>query len=244
MDPTIRAFEAHGYAVLPDALAADDVAALAAAVDEEQRSRPELWIPRSAKRSDNYYALLANPVFDRTIVNARILPAVRGLMHGPACFDEFLLIVRSPCGNQRPATPVFHRDTSHLREHPLALRHLSVLYYLTDHDATTHCWSVVPEDVERKRQNPDDTTGAGAHAIYGKAGTAILFNPASCHAFVRRSSAPESRTIRVDFGHASRASIGNDTIVPARLLQSRPRSARTLFSRTNLITRLAGSDRP
>jgi ectoine hydroxylase-related dioxygenase (phytanoyl-CoA dioxygenase family) len=243
MEASLQGFAAHGYAVLPNALSSEDVAALNQAVDDERQLRPELWIARSTRRADNYYALLANPAFDRTIVNHHVLPAVKELMQGEFCFDEFLLIVRSPC-QERPATPIFHRDTSHLPEHPLALRHLSVLYYLTDHHEGTHCWSVVPEDVARKRADPTDVDATGARPVCGRAGTAVLFNPSSCHAMVRRRTAAESRTIRVDFGHASRPAIGNDTIVPRRLLGSQSNGTQALFRRTNLITQLVRRRRP
>jgi hypothetical protein len=232
-----REFAGRGYVVVPNALGAEDVRILNAAIDDERRDRPNLWIQRSRIRADNFYALLANPCFDRTILNPRVLPLVKTLFGGEVCFDEFLVTVRAPCDHE-PAVPMFHRDAPHLPDHPLALRHLAVLYYLTDHDPTTHRWAIVPEDVSAKRESPASTDGAGAVPVYGPAGTAVLFNAGSCHAVVRQQTSAEDRTIRVYFGHQSLSPIGNDTIVPRRLLGSRSKSVRSLFARTNRITEL------
>jgi hypothetical protein len=237
LTPLVAEFAERGYIVLIDALSREDLAALNRAVDDELELRPELWIARPGGRSDNIHALLANPAFDRTILNPRVLGVVAELMGSDVCFDEFLLTIRSPCGIQ-PPRPEFRRDGPYLAGHPLALRHLSVVYYLTDHGQMTHHWSVVPENASEAPVERSCTVERLGQPLFGQAGSAFLLNAASCHAIVRRRTPFESRTIRVDFGHRGLPSIGNDSIVPGRLLESPQREVRNLFSRTNLITQL------
>ncbi|MGH9348135.1 MAG: phytanoyl-CoA dioxygenase family protein [Vicinamibacterales bacterium] len=239
----IRDFGDRGYVVLPEALSRRELGVVNRAIEDELRLRPELWIERSPQRKDNFYALLANPAFDRTIANPRVLPLVRSLMADEPCFDEFLLTVRGACRG-RPSRPMFHRDARRIDGGPL--RHLAVLYYLTDHDDTTHCWTILPETMARTRlpetmartRRGPRTLEAGARPVGAPAGSAIIFDATCSHAFVRRTTDSESRSIRIHFGRASNAPIGNDTIVPRRLLASPSNPTRQLFRRTNLVTRL------
>lgn len=229
-------FRRNGYVVLARALGRRDLADLNHAFDRELLERPELWTPRDRGRLDNWNVLLATDAFDRIFLNRPVLRIVKALMGPDVCVDECLLMIRGPAGEDDER--VWHRDMDHAPEHPLALRYLSLMYYLTDVDETTHCFAIVPEDVSAKRACPQDADGSGAREIHGKAGTAILFNAGSCHAAVVRRTPSERRTAHVYFGHASDPCISNDTIVPARLLRAPRRPVRQLFRRVNVITQL------
>jgi hypothetical protein len=126
---------------------------------------------------------------------------------------------------------------SHDPDRPFALRYLSVIYYLSDVDETSHGFSIVPEDVATKRSRPQGTDGANARPVFGEAGTAILFNAGSCHAAVLRRTRSQRRTAQIYYGHASDTCISNDTIAPERFFHPTSKACQ-LVRRTNVLTRL------
>jgi ectoine hydroxylase-related dioxygenase (phytanoyl-CoA dioxygenase family) len=153
------------------------------------------------------------------------------------CFEEHSVMVRQALDAEPPAA-VWHRDTGHLPGHPLALRNLSAVFYLTDVDESTHCFAVVPEGVEAKRALPADRDGTRGRELYGPAGTVILFNAGSCHAGVVKRTARERRTVHVYYGHRSQPFLSNFTVVPRRLGRHPDPALRALFARPNLNTAL------
>lgn len=152
-------------------------------------------------------------------------------------------MVREALDGEAPAA-VWHRDTAHLPGHPLALRNISAVFYLTDVDEHTHCFAVVPEDAEAKRKLPADREGARGRELYGKAGTVILFNAGSCHAGVVKRSSRDRRTVHVYYGHRSQPFLSNFNIVPRRLSNHADPQLRSLFSRPNLNTALVQENFP
>jgi hypothetical protein len=239
MRDKLQEFAANGFLVIPDALSDADVAHLNRAFDEELVERPEMWIPKTPGRLDNPNVLLASDAFDRAIFNARMLRVVMTLMGDDTCLDEFFLMIRAP--RDEPGDPSlwhWHRDMPHDPGHPLALAYLSVMYYLTDVDETTHCFAIAPEGVARKRTCPKDTDGSNGREIYGRAGTAIVFNAGSCHTAIIRQTTKERRTAQVYFGQRSQLCISNDTILPGRFFRSRKPCVKALCYRTNDVTQL------
>jgi hypothetical protein len=118
---------------------------------------------------------------------------------------------------------------------------VAVLYYLTNHDRKTHCWTIR----RGRTAQPDDAPSrAPARAVEAPAGSAIVFDASRSHAFVRRITASESRSLKIHFGRAGRPSIGNDTIVPRRLSDACSHSTRQWFRRPNLITQLTRQRQP
>jgi ectoine hydroxylase-related dioxygenase (phytanoyl-CoA dioxygenase family) len=148
-------------------------------------------------------------------------------------------MVRAPIDGDPPPTS-WHRDVAHDPEHPLRLRALSVVYYLTDVDAGTHCFSAVPESVEAKAglgaERPP-CSGDGAHDLLGPAGTAVLFNAGSCHAGRLRRTDRERRTVHIYYGPGSQPPMSNHTPTPRRLVEHEDPEARRLFRRPNDLTR-------
>lgn len=230
-------FKENGYCVLPGALPADEVEKINLALDTERVSRPELWQKRGESRFQNANILLGCSTLDVTIFHPNVLPLVTALLGDAARFGEYSVMIREPIVEEPPASQ-WHRDTSHLPEHPLALLFLSVIYYLTDVDESTHCFGIVPESAEEKRQMPTDRNGDQAVPLHGKAGTAILFNAGSCHDVIHRASNRERRTIHIYFGHHTQKPVSNHTIFPGRLLNAQEDQHRSLFSHPNRITEL------
>ena len=143
-------------------------------------------------------------------------------------------MVREPLADHPPAAG-WHRDTAHWPKHPLALRNLSLVYYLTDVDSASHCFAVVPERVEAKRAEPGLPDPGRGVELHGRAGTAILFNAGSGHAGVVKRTERERRTIHIYYGHRSLPYLSNHTVVPRRLLNEDV----DFFGRPNLATQLA-----
>ena len=101
------------------------------------------------------------------------------------CFSE-IGIRHMAAYTGEPRHCVWHRDGDvrggrHLMEHPLWIRNVQLMVYLSDVNETTHCFSISPESVgqpvlEREAQ----LEHRGIHNLYGQAGTAILFNFSVC----------------------------------------------------------------
>ena len=244
MEEKVEFFRQNGYCMLPEVLSGEELQALNQAIDSDRRQYPPLWMSRGeGGRFQSVSVLLSQPLFDITLYHPRVLPLLRELMGEELCFEEHSVMVREALDGEVPAA-VWHRDTAHLPSHPLALRNISVVYYLTDVDEHTHCFAVVPEDVEAKRKLPTDREGARGRELYGRAGTAILFNAGSCHAGVVRRSSSDRRTVHVYYGHRSQPFLSNFTIVPRRLSQHPDPQVRSLFGRPNLNTSLIQENFP
>lgn len=238
MDESLVFFKENGYLVIPNALAPAEVEQINRAIDADREQYAQLWPDRGqGGRFQSVSVLLTTTAFDCTIRHPSILPALEALMGDKLCFEELSVMVREAL-DEEPPPAAWHRDTGHWPAHALALRHISAVYYLTDVDDSTHCFAVVPEDVQSKRKSPTERDGAGGIDLYGKAGTAILFNAASVHAGVVRQSERERRTIHVYYGHRSQIPLSNHTIVPRRLLEAAHEAERLFYSRPNLSTQL------
>ena len=151
----------------------------------------------------NMNILVTSPkVFDGIITHPAVLPLARRLLGPNITFEEFSVTVREPIEEPQPngvKQQAWHRDDCHLLGHPLLLRSLSVVVYLTDVlDPTGHTFSIVPESLEKKRAlpgvgdreaeeawesdpalaGPDPAAQANAEGsavdVLGKAGTAIF----------------------------------------------------------------------
>ncbi|HCR17967.1 MAG TPA: hypothetical protein DIU35_10840 [Candidatus Latescibacteria bacterium] len=233
----IQAFEENGYLILPNVLSENEVKGLNRAIDRDLEQYPEMWKKGTDGRQQNANILLSSPEFDPTIQHHSVWPLVESLMGEQVCFEEFSAMIRDPWENE-PPPPHWHRDTAHLPEHPLAMLFLSVIYYLTDVDEETHCFSIIPESTQAKRKSPKGLNPTGNVPLYGRAGTAILFNAATCHAGVVRKTVVPRRTVHIYYGHHSKPPLGNHTIFPARLFNSETEETRIFYSRPNQFTRL------
>ena len=147
MREQLNFFRANGYCVVPEALSADELAVLNAAIDRDREQYPQLWQHRGeGGRYQSAALLLSSRAFDAVIRHPAVFGLVEELMGGELCFEELSAMVRQP-HVQDPPQAVWHRDTGHWPDHPLALRNLSLVYYLTAVDAASHCFAVVPETV-------------------------------------------------------------------------------------------------
>ncbi len=232
---SIERFAAQGYLVIPNALDQAEVEAFNEAVDRDREHFPRLWQNRGGGRHQAVSILLDEPVFDASILHPSTLPIARELMGEDLCFEEHSVMIREPIEGS-PPDPHWHRDIQHGTDPPLYLRNLSLVYYLTDVDASTHCFSIVPESVEAKASAPDHRDGSTAEDLHGQAGTAILFNAANIHDARQRTTDRERRTIHIYYGHRSLPPLSIHTIFPDRLINHPDPDIRALFDRPNEIT--------
>lgn len=231
-------FRDNGYFVVPEALSTLEVSALNQAIDEDLERYDSLWLRRGeGGRRQSVSVLLSSAAFDGAIRHPVILERVEALMGEGLCFEELSVMIREPLVGEPPAAS-WHRDQRHWQEHPLALKNLSVVYYLTDVDETTHTFAIVPEAVETKRADPRGVDPDRGIELYGRAGTAILFNAASVHAGVVKQTLEQRRTIHVYYGHCFLSPLSNHTIVPRRLLEAGDEASRRFYGRPNLLTEL------
>ena len=238
MSDRLKFFKENGYAVIEGALDGAELAVLNNAIDADRAAYPALWQARGeGGRLQSVAALFSSRAFDVTIRHAAVLPLVKAIMGPELCFEEFSVMLRQAYTGEQLA-PAWHRDTAHWTAHELCVKNLSVVYYLTDVDATSHCFAIVPESVANKKDAPDERSGNGGVELYGAAGTAILFNAASCHAGIVKETARERRTIHIYYGHRSQSVLSNHTLVPRRLLASEDEDERQFYGRPNLMTQL------
>lgn len=233
----IAFFKENGYCVLPNVMDAETVERINQALDIDRENHSELWQNRGGGRLQNANVLLGCSVLDETILHANVLPLVKRLMGDEVCFSEYSVMIREPISDDPPDSK-WHRDTSHLPKHPMKLLFLSVIYYLTGVDDSTHCFGIVPESIDQKDQMPTDRNGERAVPLHGKAGTAILFNAGSCHDVIYRRSDRERRTIHIYFGHHTQKPLSNHTVFPKRLIHAKDVETSRLFSHPNRITQL------
>lgn len=235
MSECIERFIESGFVVIPSALSTAEVEAMNESVDRDRAAHPKLWPDRGSGRHQPVTILLDEQSFDISILHPKILPIVRALLGDDACFEEHSVMLREPVA-ENPPDPGWHRDIAHGPDHPYCLRNLSLVYYLTDVDETTHCFSIVPESLEEKSALPNHRDGSTAIDIHGPAGTAILFNAANVHDARRRVTTQERRTIHIYYGHRAEPSLSEYTIFPPRLMDHEDPEVRALFSRPNGIT--------
>ena len=180
----VREFTERGFVAIPNALSAAELVALNAAVEKDRERFFYLWPlanhePFGAQGPcfANMNILLTSPDagFDEIITHPNIYPLAKRLMGADSIrFEEFSVTIREPILEDQPdgsriKQQAWHRDDSHWIDHPLLLRSLSVVVYLTDVDASGHSFSIVPESLATKRTLPGVAEGGGE----GGAGGAI-----------------------------------------------------------------------
>ena len=100
----------------------------------------------------------------------------------------------------------------------MRLDYPQIIYYLTDVDETTHCFSISPEPAGGETLPPrEHLERGGILDFHGKAGSGILFNAATLHGVTLRETNKVRRTIQVYFGHPDRPPLSDVTLMPPRL---------------------------
>lgn len=220
LDAPLAFYRANSYIPLPDLLTSDEVAALNEAIDRDRRDHPFMWYCETS-RDYNCNLLLTEPIFELTIRQPTVLALVERLMGGPFCFEELSVRHTDPRSQDSPTQ--WHRDRPHWMEHPLHLDYPQVIYYLTDVDETTHCFTISPEPADGAALDTEAQVARGGTVFFhGKAGSAILFNAAVLHGPTHRKSTRHRRIVQVYYGHPHRPYLSEVTLIPPRLWRDHP----------------------
>ncbi len=242
MKELLEFYEENHYAVVPGALSDDEVRTINDVIDRDLVENQLLWFEREDGHYQlNVHILLARPEFDVTMRP----PSLRALMDvimGPElCAEEHSFRIRKPNPDSQPRCH-WHRDVGSLGvQSRYETPYLSIVYYLTDVDDTTHTFSVLPGSVPTNRAEMpplDQYDISNAHHITGRAGTAILFDAIMFHAGNVRQTSKERRTIHIYCGHTTDRYLSNYTIFPRRLWEGKDERTRKYYSRPNPITQL------
>ena len=236
-------FKENGYLVVPNALSAEEVRSINEAIDRDLVQNSVMWIGRrQTGRTQNAHALLACPEMDVTMRPPTLLPLISAIMGKDICAEEHSVMLRAPnpdgdteCRWHRDAS----REDSGEDDPPYYTRYLSVVYYLTEVDDTTHTFSVLPGTAQSTERLPLEAYDLStAQHLVGPAGTAILFNAATFHAGNVRRTTSERRTIHIYCGRITDRYLSNHTIFPRRLWTGQDEVTQRYYSRPNPITQL------
>ena len=215
LDAQEQCFRNNSFVVIPDLLSPDLVQEMNDAMDRDMRTNPFMWWT-TGSRDYNCNLLLNEPVFEQAIRPPQLIALLERLMGGPYCFEE--LAVRHRSGEEKAVSTDWHRDCTYWHEHPLRLDYPQIIYYLTDVDESTHCFSISPEPAAEETLEPKDHLERGGILdFHGKAGSGILFNAATLHGVTLRETNKVRRTIQVYYGHPVRPSLSEVTLMPPRL---------------------------
>ena len=239
MKEQLEFFKGNGYLVVPDALSPEEVRSVNEAIDRDLVENPVMWLDRGQTgRRQNAHALLACPEMDVTMRPPTLLPLMHAIMGKDLCAEEHSVMFRAP--NPDGDTEChWHRDASGDAEPPYYTRYLSVVFYLTDVDDTTHTFSVLPGTAQSTERLPLEAYDLNtAQHLVGRAGTATLFNAATFHAGNVRQTPSERRTIHIYCGRTTDRYLSNHTIFPRRLWEGKDEATQRYYSRPNPITQL------
>ena len=232
-------FGNNGYVTLPDLLGEADRGSFLELFDGDRERCPYRWHRYGHSQVANYDALVTTPAFDRVVRQPQILDAIVELMGGPVCFGEIGARFMGPYAGAPHQG--WHRDKPHKMDHPLRLDYIQLMIYLTDVDASTHCFSISPESIDGDIL--DDQAAqlerGGCVDIHGPAGTVCLFNVAVLHTATTRPTRAERKTLQIYYGHLDGAPLANDSVIPPVLWHDQPDPAvRAMYGNLNEMTRL------
>ena len=243
MKEQLKFFKENGYLVVPNALSIEEVQSINEAIDRDLVENSVMWIDRGQSgRCQNVHALLACPEMDVTMRPPTLLPLMNAIMGEDICAEEHSVMLRAP--NPDGDTECrWHRDANRENradaELPYYTRYLSVVFYLTDVDDTTHTFSVLPGTAQSTELFPLEAYDlSAAQHLVGPAGTAILFNASTFHAGNVRQTTSERRTVHIYCGRTTDRYLSNHTIFPRRLWEGQDETTQRYYSRPNPITQL------
>ena len=240
MKEQLEFYQEHGYLLVPAVLSNEQVEAMNRVIDQdqqEQKIQPLSWIVREdGQVLLNVHMLLSYAEFDSTMRNPMLLPLLEEIMGPDLCAEEHSVRIRKPYDGEPYCH--WHRDAGGLQDRsPYWTRYISVVFYLTDVDATTHSFSVLPGSAQSsQRLALEEYDLAKADHIEGKAGSAIVFNAAMFHAGNVRRTTVERRTIHVYCGRIGDRPLSNYTIFPRRLWEGKDDATQKYYSRPNPLT--------
>lgn len=200
-------YEANGYLVIPQALGAEELAAVRAAADRaEARWRADPSLPGA--RGAVLHQVQAPIEYDEALLGLLWQPAVFPLVR--AILGDDVQMIDNDYFITPPHTPRthvgWHRDVGMPGVyHPLSTLMVKVFYLLSDVGADSGGTAMIPGSHRAPAEAPLPTgepgRTPGATQMTGKAGDAYLFNGRVTHAAVNNDSDRPRRVLIYNYGH-------------------------------------------
>ena len=231
-----------GYTVVDNVLDSEDLDVINRVIDNDLLKKSALWVEREHGNVVlNVHMLLAYKELDVTMHTPIIMPIVESILGSEACAEEHSVRIRRAFGSDPYCS--WHRDGHGWPQlksvAPYFTNYVSVAYYLSDVNDTTHSFSVLPGSIRNgKLCDLSEYDENDAHHIVGRKGTAIIFNAAMFHAGNVRKTNTERRTIHTYWGRSSSPSMSNFTIFPERLWRNKDVRLQRYYRKDNPITKL------
>ncbi len=180
MKEMLEFFAENGYVVVPDALTEEEVAEVNDGIAADRAAHPEYWEPAPTASGhlsvgcDAPELLHRTGALDRLACHPSIAPLARSILGPGAAMSGLTFLRREPCDVQPPddldggdplcLTRVWHREDSGnvegAQRNEYFVPALQVIFYMEGVDAGSHCFSIIPESVETKRNLPKTHTGS------------------------------------------------------------------------------------
>lgn len=209
-------FEKNGYLSLGKILDTKETEKFVQVFDRDRTDTGYHWYMPGNYQSVNCDALATSPEFDDLLRHPKAMKPISALMGGKICFSEICIRHMKPYNGELHRG--WHRDRSHLLEHPLRMDYIQMMVYLSDVDETTHCFSLSPESIDQDILDTESQLKhGGIQDLYGEAGTAILFNVSVLHTATTRKTNRERKSVQVYYGHQDRPYLSEDSIIPTHL---------------------------
>ena len=229
-----RRFDEQGYLILPDLLAADQVAELNRVIDQLRGRHPEDWWELSDSFRQAANVLPRTAAFDLTIEHPRVLSLMRELIGDNVTFEEFSILIRDPVTNLDEAKG-WHRDITRDYGRRREIDAISVVYLLTAVGQQDHCFSIIPESHNRLVDlRPGEHSLGDEVDILGPAGTAVVFHARCLHKGTLRPHSRQRRSLHVYYSRASGPRTSEWSEIPGRLYErADPALPPLLYSKWN-----------
>ena len=209
-------FQQNGYLPLGKILDDKETEIFVKVFDRDRTETGYHWYKFGNHQSINCDALATSPEFDSLLRHPKVMEPISELMGGETCFSEICIRHMEPYDGELHRG--WHRDRSHLLEHPLRMDYIQLMVYLADVDETTHCFSISPESIDQDVLNTESQLEyGGMQDLYGEAGTAILFNVSVLHTATTRKTNQERKSVQVYYGHRDQPYLSEDSIIPTHL---------------------------
>jgi ectoine hydroxylase-related dioxygenase (phytanoyl-CoA dioxygenase family) len=178
----------RGFAIIPDALSAGEVARLVAGL--ERLIAEDLANPDPRRRNDDWMAfngVLRDDAIAEVVTHPNILPCVEAIL-GPTCI-MYACVSSSMPPNGTNFSKRVHTDSP--RVIPSYPTNVGVMTALTDYTEENGATRFLPGSFERLDPPTDEEFERDAEMVFPRAGSSVIFNARTFHSGgVNRTSVP------------------------------------------------------
>lgn len=230
-------FRQEGYAVVADALAVDEIAFLNDFVDRSKIEIPDEWGPDKRGCYSHGQVLVNHPELDRYVQYQTTFPLIDEIMGPGARFAQYDFRDIPP-GNGDSAMD-YHKDDLNYKPPqppevgPYGCKYLCAIYHLSDVDASTPRFCVVPKSgsytsIEEAQQQLGEAYREVP--ITGPAGTAVLYDISIFHRRLASEKDKGRRTQHNYFSSQGNPPLTSWVLIPERLAEHPEPGLREYFS--------------